>query len=367
MKVGRYNYPAQFPNGTSALLADLERMILKGAYVLSGEVSAFEKAYAAWNGTQFAKGVNTGTDALAVTFAALGVEPGDEIIAQANTFNATINSILMVGATPVLVDADPRTYLMDVSALEPAITDRTKVIAPVHLYGKPTPMAPILEIAARRGLRVVEDAAQSHGARIDGRMTGAFGVAGCYSFHPSKNLAAGGDGGMIVTNDPELAQAVDEVRSLGQRGQNQHVRPGFNSKLDSIQARILHEKLPYIDEWNSRRRDAAAKYRARLAGLPLEFQAESQGEEHVYHLFQVRTSLRDELLKHLIAADVEAVIRYPQAIHTQPAFAKFGWRRGDFPVAEALAAELLCLPIRSDLSDEEIGYVCETVREFFGN
>lgn len=226
-------------------------------------------------------------------------------------------------------------------------------------------MNPILQVASRHGIRVVEDAAQSHGARLCHQMTGAFGVAGCYSFHPSKNLAAAGDGGMIVTNDAALAQAIDEVRSLGQRGQNHHVRPGFNTKLDSLQARILQEKLPFLTEWNAQRRTVAAAYRAGLAELPLQFQAESPDEEHVYHLFQIRSPRRDSLLKHLLAAGVDAVVRYPQPVHLQPAFARFDWRIGQFPVSEALAGELLCLPIRPDLSSEQIAHVCRAVREFF--
>jgi len=365
VRVNRYNYPSQFPNGIGTLISDMEQMILKGNYILTEEVAAFERAFAQYLNTAFAKGVNSGTDALAVTFAALGLQPGEEVITQANTFNGTVAAILMVGATPVLVDADEHSYLMDVEQIESVITSRTRAIVPVHLYGKPTPMEPILSIASKYGLFVVEDAAQAHGAKWNGRAVGRFGVAGCFSFHPSKNLAAAGDGGIIVTSDEKLARAIDEVRSFGQRGQNNHVRPGFNSKLDALQARVLQEKLPHLDGWNQERRRIADEYRDRLGGLPLVFQVQTKGEEHVYHLFQIRTSQRDALLQHLVSTGVDAVIRYPQPIHLQASFARFAWRAGQFPQAEALSKELLCLPLRPDLTESEISYVCNSVRDFF--
>jgi dTDP-4-amino-4,6-dideoxygalactose transaminase len=364
MNVARYNYPAQFPD-FEELMSDLRQMILTGRYILTNEVDAFEKAFANLHETRFGRGVNTGTDALAIAFAALGVRAGDEIITQANTFNATVAAIRLIGAVPVLVDADEQTFLIDRRQIESVLTSRTRAIVPVHLYGKPTPMKSILAVAEKHGVAVVEDAAQAHGARIDGRRVGSFGAAGCFSFHPSKNLAAAGDGGAIVTNDETLAERIYEIRSLGQRGQNHHVQAGFNTKLDSIQARVLYAKLPYLDCWNKDRRKVAAMYRERLQDLPLTFQSESAREEHVYHLFQVRSIHRDALLKHLLAAGIDAVIRYPQPIHLQPAFGEFAWRPGQFPVAERLARELLSLPIRPDLQTSEIDYVCEKVREFF--
>lgn len=365
VKIPRYNYPAQFPDGIDPLMAELRDMILRGRYVLSSEVDTFEAAFATHTGTRFAKGVNTGTDALAIAFIALGIRPGDEIIIQANTFNATVNGAILARARPVLVDADPQSYLIDSSQIEQAITSRTRAIVPVHLYGKPTPMGQIMDIADKRGLLVVEDAAQAHGARLDGRGVGGFGAAGCFSFHPSKNLAAAGDAGAIVTNDESTAQLVGEVRSLGQKGQNNHVRPGFNSRLDSVQAKILQAKLPHLRSWNQARRKIASRYREHLRELPVQFQAVTAGEEHAYHLFQLRTSRRDDLMNHLIASGVDAVIRYPTPIHLQPAFASYGWQTGQFPVAEALARELICLPIRPDLTNSDVDYVCDSVRSFF--
>jgi dTDP-4-amino-4,6-dideoxygalactose transaminase len=365
LKVGRYNYVSQFGDSIDSLVSDIRSMLLKGRYILCSEVEDFEKAFAAFHGVTFAFGANTGTDALAVALMALGIRPGDEVLTQANTFHATVAAIRIAGAKPTLADADEDTFLIDLSQLDAAITPRTRILMPVHLYGKPTPMASILTLAGKNGLFVVEDAAQAHGARLGGRMVGTFGDVGCYSFHPSKNLAAAGDAGAIITNLPNVAARIDECRALGQKGQNNHVRAGLNSKLDAIQARVLSAKLPHLEIWNQRRRNVARMYRERLAGLPLRFQASDPNEEHVYHLFQIRTDRRDTLLEHLHNSGVDAVIRYPTPIHLQPAFSDFGWRKGQFPVAERLAAELLCLPIRPDLTEAEIDYVSECVHSFY--
>jgi len=367
MKVSRYNYHQQFGEEVDSLVGDLRRMLLEGRYILSEEVNAFEQSFADFLGVKHVRGTNTGTDAIAIALMALGIGRSDGVITQANTFNATVTAIRMAGATPVLVDADDGTWLMDVSQVAAAVTSRTKVLIPVHLYGKPTPMLTLLEIARQRGIHLVEDAAQAHGARIHGRVAGSFGVAGCFSFHPSKNLAAAGDAGAVATNEDFLANRVDMIRSLGQRTQNEHIVPGVNSKLDALQARILSWKLPHLHECNSRRRIVAGWYRERLLELPLSFQAEGPDEEHVYHLFQIRTDGRDALLSYLIKSGVDAVVRYPIPIHLQPAFADYGWKKGQFPVAERLAGELLCLPIRPDLSISDVDYVTDCIRSFFCN
>ena len=365
MKVPRYRYPAQFGANAKALLAEIGEMILEGRYVLTKEVSEFESAFAGYLGAGHVRGVDCGTDALAIALRAIGAGPGDEVITQANTFHATVAAILLAGATPVLVDAEEDSFLIDQAQALAAVTRRTRAIIPVHLYGKPTPLDALLHAARREGLAVIEDAAQAHGARLGGRAAGTFGEIGCFSFHPSKNLAAAGDGGALATNSDALAESISRLRNLGQCGSNNHVTVGLNSKLDAIQARILSWKLPRLDAWNRARREAAARYRARLSDLPVRFQSVAPGEEHVYHLFQVRTDSRDELLAHLRESDVDAVLRYPTPIHLQPAFADCGWRPGQFPVAERLARELLCLPIRPDLSVEETDYVCDRIREFF--
>ena len=347
MKVARYNYAHQLGADIEPLIADLRAMLVGGRYELTAEVKQFEAELAQFLGARFVRGVNTGTDALVVALRALGIGPGDEVITQANTFNATVGAITLVGAEPVLVDVDPETFLIDKKQLSDAIGPRTRVLMPVHLYGKPTPMAEIV-------------------ARIEGQSVSTFGHFGCFSFHPSKNLSAAGDGGAVVARNAELDEALRRQRELGQVGQNNHVVVGFNTKLDALQARILSWKLPRLEQWNDHRRKAAGWYRERLAGLPLSFQARAEGETHAYHLFQVRTRERDALLAHLRARDIDVVIRYPTPIHLQPAFAAKGWKEGQFPVAEQLARELLCLPIRPDIGIDEIGYVADCVCEFFG-
>jgi dTDP-4-amino-4,6-dideoxygalactose transaminase len=365
VKVERYNYPSQFGLDPEPLLADLRQMILKGRYILTDEVTRFEAEFGRYLQSRFVRGVNTGTDALLLALIALKVGPGSEVITHANTFHATVAAIKFAGATPVLVDADEETFLMDVKQIESALTSRSRVIMPVHLYGKPTPMDLLGQLARKHNLEIVEDACQAHGAKIGGKRVGTLGTIGCFSFHPSKNLAAAGDAGAVVTDREDLDEAIRCRRELGQRGQNHHVEVGLNSKLDSLQARILSWKLPRLDEWNAERRRVAAEYRMALEGLPIRFQREDSGEEHVYHLFQIRTPKRDALLAHLKSTGVDAVTRYPEAIHEQIAFADCGWKTGQFPVAERLARELLCLPIRPDMNGAEIGYVADQVRAFF--
>ena len=361
----RYNYPAQFEPGLGTLLGDIKAMLLHGDYVLSESVRNFETDFAAYNGSGFCRGVNSGTDALLITLRGLGIQPGDEVVTLANTFNATVAAIELAGAKPVLVDPSQSSFLMDIQSVSDALTVRTRAVLPVHLYGKPTPMADLMALARAKGLLVVEDAAQAHGARIQGKRAGTFGDAGCFSFHPSKNLAAAGDAGAVITDDEKLVNSIEQIRALGQRAQNEHVVIGYNSKLDSLQARVLSHKLARLDEWNENRRRVAALYKEALADLPVSFQKADPGEEHVYHLLQIRSIHRDALLKYLHKFGVDAVVRYPVPIHLQPAFRHHGWKVGDFPVAERLAQELLCLPIRPDMSEGDVLFVSQCVRSFF--
>jgi dTDP-4-amino-4,6-dideoxygalactose transaminase len=366
-RIPRYNYPAQFGNNFDELISRIKGMILDGRYILSTEVEQFEADFAKMIGVQFARGVNTGTDALALAMRVIGIGPGAEVITQANTFNATVAAIELVGAQPILVDAEEASFLIDQGQVDAAITKRTHAIIPVHLYGKPTPMTALLDIARGARLSIIEDAAQAHGARWKGRWVGSFGRLGCFSFHPSKNLAAAGDAGAVVTDDQDLALALSCHRALGQTTQNDHILPGFNTKLDSIQAAILSWKLDKLTEWNEQRVRIAKEYRERLADLPVSFQSISPDEIHVYHLFQVRTLRRDDLLAHLRSKGVDAVIRYPVPIHLQPAFQHWKWKHGQFPVAEKLATELVALPIRPDMDIWEVDYVTECIRDFFDN
>jgi len=363
----RYNYPAQFGENTEQLMLQIKAMLLEGKYILTSEVQRFEQTFADYIGCSFARGTNSGTDAITIALLALGLKSDDEVITQANTFHATVSAIQMAGAKPVLVDVDEQSFLMDVRQVPSAITPQTRVIMPVHLFGKPTPMVDLMALAGAHHAAIVEDAAQAHGATIHSKHVGGFGVAGCFSFHPSKNLAAAGDAGAIVTNDSELALRIEYLRALGQIEQGVHVAVGLNSKLDAIQAQILSWKIAYLDAWNRARAQVASWYREALSKLPVVFQRTDDGEQHVYHLLQIRTQYRDRLVSYLQSRGVDAVIRYPVPIHLQPAFAKWGWRRGQFPVAERLATELMCLPIRPDMRRAEVEAVALCVANFFAH
>jgi dTDP-4-amino-4,6-dideoxygalactose transaminase len=367
MKVRRYDYAAQFGSDIDALMDDLKSIVLSGDYILSDEVRRFESAFADFIGVRHARAVNSGTDALIVGLRSLNIQPGDEVITHANTFYATVAAVVFAGGTPVLVDADESTFLIDVAQARSAITNRTFALLPVHLYGKPSPMAALTAIAAERNVAIVEDAAQAHGAAINGKRVGSYGVFAAFSFHPSKNLAAAGDAGALVTDSDDLAHAVDAHRNLGQWVQNDHRLLGLNSKMDALQACVLTAKLKSLKRWTQARNDVARAYRSHLDGLPVTFQAVDPSEVHAYHLFQVRCSRRDALAAHLRGLGIDVVIRYPSPIHLQPAFSGFGWRKGQFPVAERLADELLCLPIRPDMPESEIAYVADGVRTFFGS
>jgi dTDP-4-amino-4,6-dideoxygalactose transaminase len=362
--VERINSRFELSQILPTVLSEIEHALVTGEVILSAEVDRFERAFADYVGCTHALGVNSGTDALVLALQALDIGPGDEVITVANTFHATALAIARTGATPVFADARPDDYLMDVDALESLVTDRTRAILAVHLYGLPLDPAPVLDLCARRGLRLVEDCGQAVGAMVGGRRVGSIGDLGCFSFHPSKNLGAAGDGGMVTTDDDALADRIRGLRYFGQRHRKVHSELGWNTKLDTIQAIVLHHKLPCLDGWNKVRRERAERYRARLAGLPLGFQTAT--DDHVFHLFQVETTERDALLAHLQERGIDAVVRYPVPLHRQPAFAFLGYRAGAFPVAERLAGSLLCLPIRPDLEDREMDVVVDAVRDFFG-
>lgn len=366
MNVRRYDYAAQFGDDVDVLMDDLKSILLSGEYILSDEVRRFERAFADFIGVRHARALNSGTDALIVGLRCVGIQRGDEVITHANTFYATVAAIVLAGGTPVLVDADERSFLIDVAQAAAAVSDRTRALLPVHLYGKPSPMAALAEIARKRDVLIIEDAAQAHGAAIDGRRVGSFGTFAAFSFHPSKNLAAAGDAGALVTDSDDIAHDVDAHRNLGQWIQNDHRLLGINSKMDALQARVLFEKLKSLEQWTRARNDVARDYRDRMRDLPVTFQSVNPGEVHAYHLFQVRCDRRDALAEHLRGLGIDVVVRYPSPIHLQPAFADFGWRQGAFPVAERLAAELLCLPIRPNMPEAEIAYVVNGVRTFFG-
>ncbi|NNC93606.1 MAG: DegT/DnrJ/EryC1/StrS family aminotransferase [Acidimicrobiia bacterium] len=357
---------AQHRSLEGELRAAIDDVMSNTNFILGAPVAEFERAFADFLGVGHAVGVSSGLDALRLTLLALGVDRGDEVVLPANTFIATALAVSSVGARPVLVDCRADTYEIDVDAIEAAVGSRTRVIMPVHLAGQSADLHPILELAASRSLDVVEDAAQSHGAVYRGGTCGSHGVAGCFSFYPAKNLGAYGDGGAVVTRDPELADRLRRLRNYGEQAKYEHTEKGYNARLDTVQAAVLNVKLPKLAGWNAARAAAAAAYRRELDGVgDLAFQALTPGSTHVYHLFIVETEYRDALQTHLRAAGIGSGIHYPSPIHLQPAYADLGYRAGDFPNAERLAKTMLSLPMYPELTGTQIERVTAEIRRFF--
>jgi dTDP-4-amino-4,6-dideoxygalactose transaminase len=356
---------AQYRSISAELLAATEEVLSKCNFILGKQVSEFEEEFAQFAGVKQAVGVSSGLDALRIALAALNVGPGHEVILPANTYIATAYAVTAVGAKPVLVDCDRSNYNIDSSAIESAITSRTKAVIPVHLTGQAVDMNPILEIAARRGLHVIEDTAQAHGAQSHGRPCGSMGNAGCFSFYPGKNLGAAGDGGLVTTNDANLAARMRIFRNNGEMKKYEHVEKGLNARLDTLQAAILKVKLRRLPEWNRKRAAHADRYRALLSGINgLRLQSLIPGSTHVYHLFMVETDRRDELKKFLEDRGVQTGIHYPTPIHLQVAYADLGYKKGAFPNAEYLAPRILSLPMFAELTGDQIEYVCDQIRAF---
>lgn len=344
---------------TTAVSATLER----GDFILGEAVARFERDFARYCGVKHAIGVSSGTDAIRLALVACGIGPGDEVITPANTYIATVEAILDVDATPVLVDVSPRTYNIDVDAIAAAVTTRTRAIVPVHLYGQPADMDPILVLARDRGLKVIEDACQAHGARYKGKRAGSMGDLGCFSFYPAKNLGAYGDGGLVTTNNDEYASQIAMARNHGQREKYHHIIQGGNSRLDTIQAAVLNVKLPRLDEWNASRRGAASLYRRYLDQIGIAAPVEDGDVEHVYHLYVVTVDRRDELQRHLAEQGIETGIHYPIPIHQQEVYKALG-RGGQYPVVEQLAGRILSLPCFAELSEEQVKQVVGAMAQF---
>jgi dTDP-4-amino-4,6-dideoxygalactose transaminase len=363
MRVARYDYDSQFVD-LEATTRAVEALLRDGDYVLGRPVRRFEQRFAGYVGVRHAIGVNSGTDALVLALRALEIGPGDEVITVANTFYATVVAITAVGATPRLVDCHPDDHLMDLDQVEAAIGPRTRAVLAVHLFGKPLPMTSLRQLADRHSLALVEDCAQAVGATWDGRRVGSFGDVGCFSFHPSKNLAAAGDAGAATTDREDVAERLRILRNLGQRSQNEHVLRGANSKLDSVQAIVLDYKLDQLDQWNEQRRAVAGTYTNALAPLPVRT-PRAPDPEHVFHLYQVDLDDRDRVLQELRRSGIDAVVRYPVPIHRQPAFADLALGN-HFPNAERQAGHTLCLPIRPNLTQAECGSVVDALRSAVG-
>jgi dTDP-4-amino-4,6-dideoxygalactose transaminase len=341
------------------------RVTRSGWFILGREVEQFEAAFAAYLGVGYCVGCASGTDAIALALMAAGVGPGDEVITVAHTAVPTISALSMVGARPVFVDIRPDTWLMDVNQVEAAISPRTRAILPVHLYGQCADMAPLLATGRRRGIPVIEDCAQAHGATYGGCKAGAIGAMAAFSFYPSKNLGCYGDGGAVVTDDPATAEKFRMLRNYGQRRRYHHEIVGINSRLDELQAAILSVKLPHLDVWNRRRRQIAALYTAGLADLPLQTPVETPTGEHVYHLYVIRAAERDRLQAFLAGRGIQTLIHYPVPAHLQPAYAHLGGAAGRLPETERVAQTILSLPIYPQLSDEEAGRIVGAIRGFY--
>ena len=356
----------QYAQLKSEIDSAIARVLERQDFILGHDVAEFEREFAAYCEADHAVGLDTGISALELALRALGVGPGDEVITVSHTFIASVSAISFTGATPVMIEVEPDTGLMDSTAIEAAITERTRAILPVHLYGQPVDMDPILEIARARGLVVVEDACQAHGARYKGRRVGALGDAGAFSFYPGKNLGAYGDGGALVTCRADVAERVRLLRNYGQREKYHHINLAYNRRLDTLQAAILRVKLPHLDDGNAARARAAGWYRDELSGIEgLQLPVHRRDRSHVYHLFPVQLSDREALLKHLNAAGVGAGLHYPVPVHRQECYRDLDIPADALPVSNRFAARELSLPIYPEITREQIAFVGKLVREFF--
>ncbi len=367
MTVSFLDLKAPYAELHAELDAAYQRVMTSGWYILGDEVTAFEQEFAAYCGVKHCVGVGNGLEALHLILRALEIGPGDEVIVASNTYIATWLAADYAGATPVPVEPDPRTYNLDPARVAAAITPRTKAILPVHLYGLPADMGPLNALAAARGLRVIEDAAQAHGARYQGRRAGGLAHAAGWSFYPTKNLGALGDAGAVTTDDDALADRVRRLRNYGSRVKYYNEVKGFNSRLDPLQAAFLRVKLRCLDAWNARRQALAARYLAALAETPgLTLPWVPPGAESAWHVFAVCHPQRDALQAHLKQAGIGTLIHYPVPPHLSDAYAERGGRPGDFPLAEALAHTELSLPMGPHLAPEQVDEVAAAVRAFAG-
>jgi dTDP-4-amino-4,6-dideoxygalactose transaminase len=342
----------------------IRRVVEKGDFILGEEVGRFEEEFAAYCGAAHAVGVDCGLSALELILRGHGMGPGDEVIVPAFTFVATAAAVTFAGAKPVFVDVDPFTYCIDVAQVEVAITARTRAIIAVHFYGQPAEMDELRRLAEQNALVVIEDACQAHGASYKGRKTGSLGHAAAFSFYPSKNLGAFGDGGMVVTDDGDLADKIRAIRNCGQKRKNIHELAPFNHRLDTLQAAVLRTKLRFLDRWNESRRRIAERYDELLEDCAVVTPASPLESKHVYHLYVIRSSSRDALQAYLRESGIGCGVHYPMPVHLQPFYANQGSRQGEFPVAERLANEVLSLPMFPFMTDEQMKFAALKIEAF---
>ena len=336
------------------------RVLSRAWYVLGEELAGFEEEFSSYVGTRYGIGVNSGSDALLLALRALGIGEGDEVLTVSHTFISTVDGIVRNNAEPVFVDIDADTFCIDASKMEEKITERTKAIVPVHLYGHPADMTPILEIAKKHDLFVIEDACQAHGAEYEGNRVGGIGDLGCFSFYPAKNLGAYGDGGLVVTNNGEIAEKLKMLRNYGQPRKHVHACVGINSRLDEIQAAVLRVKLKYLDQWNEKRRKIARQYTEYFSGADIVTPVEKEYAKHVYHQYVIRSKERDALQQRLSQSQIHTQVHYPTAVHKQTAYRDLGFDVC-LPVTERICGEILSLPIHPWLSEADVLTITGTV------
>lgn len=357
----------EYQNIRDEIFSAIERVFGKGKFILGDEVSLFEEEFAHYCGVKYGVGVGSGTDALYLALKASGIGEGDEVITVSYSFIATALAISFTGAKPIFIDIDPDTYTMDPNLLEDYLKrrgKRVKAIIPVHIYGHPSDMDSIMEVSDKYGLIVIEDACQAHGAEYKGKKAGAFGLMSCFSFYPTKNLGGYGDGGMVLTDNKKFYERLLLLRNYGEKRKYHHFIKGENSRLDEIQAAVLRVKLKYLDSWNESRRKIAFFYKENLKDTNIILPIEKDGIKHVYHLFVIRTTRRDELQKFLREKGIFTLIHYPIPIHLQNAFKDSGYKRKDLPVTEKCAREVLSLPIFNGITVEDVIEVTKQVKNF---
>lgn len=368
MQVPFVDLKTQYQGIKDEVLSEINDVLENTAYICGKKAKKFEEDFAKMHESKHALALSNGTSALHVALNALGITTGDEVIVQANTFIATSEGVTVCGATPVFVDNDKRTYNIDVTKIEAAVTPKTKAILPVHLYGQPAEMDAVLEIAKRHNLHVVEDCSQAHLATYKGKKIGSIGVIGTFSFYPGKNLGAYGEGGGVTTSDTALYEYMLRYRQHGSVEKYVHDIPGLNYRLEEIQAGVLNVKMKYIEKWTNERRRVAALYSDTFKDLNIEQVITPYNPDHVspvYHLYIIRVKDRENLIKHLAANGVQTGLHYPLPLHMQKAYSDLGYRPDDFPVAKKFADEILSIPMYPEMTDDMVHYVCETIRSFY--
>ncbi|MDP2939866.1 MAG: DegT/DnrJ/EryC1/StrS family aminotransferase [Candidatus Omnitrophota bacterium] len=364
MKVEFTNLKQQYLEIKSEVDAGLKKLFSKSNFILGKEVKDFEKAFSHYCGSKFGVGLNSGTDALFLGCLSLGIGQGDEVIVPAFTFIATAFAVTYTGAKVVFVDIDEKTKTIDVKKIEKAVTKKTKAIIPVHLYGQSADMDEIIAIAKRHKLKIIEDAAQAHGAQYKGRSCGSMSDVGCFSFYPTKNLGAFGDGGMVVTDNKKIYEKLTMLRDCGRLGRYKHTIKGYNSRLDTMQAVMLTAKLKHLDKWNKMRQENASLYNSLLKDeekIITPFQAENRN--HIFHIYAVRVKKRDFIIESMLKKGINALIHYPFPLHLQEAYQELGYKKGDFPIAEKVASEIISLPMSPHLSKEKIKFVAKILKD----